>query len=304
METIVAKRDEYLDEGGKQTLAAWYREEKIKETHGKCYKSVYNYARLPKWKRTPLGSKPGRPSQEADAWAWVNGSLQSQLRGRAAERQWWQLRRDREHQLQRQYQSPRNRALLRKYLRGRLPQICRLMGYGEGSTFLKEEIDLMDRCFDTFGSAMVSYQEPENGEDSDRRRAKLEAEIVEFQRVQTRHCLAAVHSASDINKLLVTLDYLLGKFDDKLERRGVERSSLQWRLREYQYLHKTDADREVEREAKEACDAALRRAGEVGVVPAIDPQTHRDAVVVTREEFRAEAEARRRRVERRVQNLR
>ena len=61
---IVAKRDEYIDGGGELGLKSWYEQEKIKETYGKCFQSVYHYARVPKEKRTPLGPKPGRPKSK------------------------------------------------------------------------------------------------------------------------------------------------------------------------------------------------------------------------------------------------
>jgi hypothetical protein len=323
MATIVEKRDEYLDGGGELPLAAWCRVEQIEETYGKCYQSVYNYARMPIEKRTPLGSKPGRPTLEEAEARRAEAEARRIARARMTDA-WWFIRDDgpryrgalaneserrrvqQECNFQRHYQSPTKNARQRQFWRMQLPEICRLIGYRNDSAFLKEEIDLMDRCFDTFGSAEVFYREPrftDEDEDNAKRRARLERKIQEFQMVQTRHCMATTHSAADIQPTLVAIDYLIGKLDDTLKRRGVPPSGLRWRLREFQYRHRTDADLEVERAAKEAWNAALERTRTEGAVADIAPETHAAGWAITREELRADEEAMRYRTDRFLTNL-
>ena len=126
-----------------------------------------------------------------------------------------------------------------KYWDKELPRVCDMIGADK--CFLCEEKTLLRRCHKTFGSAAVKYVGPGLNEWSQsgkvntlKRRRWAETQIQYFKSVQARHALT-VTSGVGSPTLLVAIDHLLQKYDQKRISQGLEASDLRHQLREENY---------------------------------------------------------------------
>ena len=126
-----------------------------------------------------------------------------------------------------------------------LPRVCKMIRADD--SFLGKEQKLLKSCHRTFGSAAVKYVGPgldewskEGAVETYKRRKWIKTQIKEFQRVQTSHALAVTGGVGSPT-LLVALDHLLTRYDQKRMTHGLEPSDFRNQLREDNYF----ATREV-----------------------------------------------------------
>lgn len=132
----------------------------------------------------------------------------------------------------------------------KLPHFCNNT-IGGDKDFLDKELELLRQCGKTCGSAEVSYVAPQRGEmglaggaRTLKRRAKLKRKIDHFQRIQTRQTLA-LKSGVGRPALMVSVDYLLKRFDQGLIDSGLQPSNLRHQLREYNYIRSQELKEKV-----------------------------------------------------------
>ena len=115
--------------------------------------------------------------------------------------------------------TPAQKAYEKKLLLKVVPRICFVMGADEN--FVRNEIDLIERCHRTYGIMEQPYRGPgindtPYGKTTKNRLRLMTRGLGIFELVQTRRALSMLNAGAGRREILVAIDYLLRKYDQGL----------------------------------------------------------------------------------------